>query len=416
MREITFERKALYEEVWETPMTRLAKKYGLSDNGLRKICEALNIPLPSSGHWAKVAAGHKIKRIPLPTDAARTTFVSRPGEYEQGVGLAEDEAWLAERIAFEQQEEHTISVEEKPTRWHKALMPIREGLRESMREMREARRDFERGEKNPRLRQLPGWRGGYWRLFADKGEILSQTHKSSPTRVSPLTYERALAIINALCREAERRGFSVALNEDSGRIELKGHEGTVAVRITERLEAKSRVEQNEWDKKSREVQYKVPTGKLRLYVGERWSESDISDDDERNIEAKLNAAFIRIYRTIVNQREVRRRRAAQEREWKIEAAKREAAETRRLEQLALEEKERRHQRALVIEAKRWKSAELIREYVAHVARLKHAELSGLADWSTWANGVANALDPTAHRMTQLHAANGINAIAADDSV
>ena len=53
--EIIFERTRLYEEVWSEPLTKLGKKYGLSDNGLRKVCKALNIPLPRAGHWAKVA-------------------------------------------------------------------------------------------------------------------------------------------------------------------------------------------------------------------------------------------------------------------------------------------------------------------------------------------------------------------------
>jgi hypothetical protein len=44
---IEFERIALYEEVWTTPLIRLAEKYYLSDNGLRKVCKALNIPVPT---------------------------------------------------------------------------------------------------------------------------------------------------------------------------------------------------------------------------------------------------------------------------------------------------------------------------------------------------------------------------------
>ncbi len=53
--EIEFERSRLYAEVWSLPLTQLAMKYKLSDNGLRKICKALNIPLPERGYWAKVS-------------------------------------------------------------------------------------------------------------------------------------------------------------------------------------------------------------------------------------------------------------------------------------------------------------------------------------------------------------------------
>ena len=47
---VTFERSKLYEEVWSQPMTRLAAKYSLSDNGLRKICVSLAIPVPPRGY------------------------------------------------------------------------------------------------------------------------------------------------------------------------------------------------------------------------------------------------------------------------------------------------------------------------------------------------------------------------------
>jgi hypothetical protein len=49
-----FTRKQLYELVWSKPMTQLAKEFGLSDNGLRKICKKYDIPLPNMGHWQKL--------------------------------------------------------------------------------------------------------------------------------------------------------------------------------------------------------------------------------------------------------------------------------------------------------------------------------------------------------------------------
>jgi hypothetical protein len=51
------ERERLFNEVWSEPMTTVAKRYGLSDNGLRKRCIKFEIPLPPVGHWAKIQAG-----------------------------------------------------------------------------------------------------------------------------------------------------------------------------------------------------------------------------------------------------------------------------------------------------------------------------------------------------------------------
>jgi hypothetical protein len=57
----TFERHALYAEIWAEPMTSVAKRYGLSDVGLRKICLKLDVPLPPRGYWARLAnSGHSI--------------------------------------------------------------------------------------------------------------------------------------------------------------------------------------------------------------------------------------------------------------------------------------------------------------------------------------------------------------------
>jgi hypothetical protein len=63
---ITISREELYKRVWETPMIKLAKEFGLSDNSLAKICKKLNVPKPKVGYWSKIAAGYKISPIPLP--------------------------------------------------------------------------------------------------------------------------------------------------------------------------------------------------------------------------------------------------------------------------------------------------------------------------------------------------------------
>lgn len=63
-------RSDLYRRVWETPLSRLAPELGLSDNGLRKLCQRHDIPIPARGHWARAAAGHAVKspKLPRPDD------------------------------------------------------------------------------------------------------------------------------------------------------------------------------------------------------------------------------------------------------------------------------------------------------------------------------------------------------------
>ena len=60
-----FTRKELYDLVWATPMIKLAKEFGMSDVGLRKICVKHDIPTPPLGYWAKLSYGKAAKAIPL---------------------------------------------------------------------------------------------------------------------------------------------------------------------------------------------------------------------------------------------------------------------------------------------------------------------------------------------------------------
>lgn len=59
-------REELHELVWSTSMSKLAERFGISGNGLKKICDRLDVPYPSLGHWAKKAAGHDVPTKPLP--------------------------------------------------------------------------------------------------------------------------------------------------------------------------------------------------------------------------------------------------------------------------------------------------------------------------------------------------------------
>jgi len=55
----------LYDLVWSKPMTVLAKEFGISDQGLAKICRRNDIPTPERGYWAKLQAGKQVHAQPL---------------------------------------------------------------------------------------------------------------------------------------------------------------------------------------------------------------------------------------------------------------------------------------------------------------------------------------------------------------
>ncbi|WMC93214.1 hypothetical protein [Kineothrix sp. MB12-C1] len=61
-----YNRERLYEEVWATPTTQLAKRYEVSTSFLTKLCKNLNVPKPSSSYWNKLKYDVDIFKEPLP--------------------------------------------------------------------------------------------------------------------------------------------------------------------------------------------------------------------------------------------------------------------------------------------------------------------------------------------------------------
>jgi hypothetical protein len=63
-------REELYKMVWQKPMIRLAEEFGISGNGLAKVCDRLNVPYPPRGYWAKKEAGKPVVTFKLPPRGA----------------------------------------------------------------------------------------------------------------------------------------------------------------------------------------------------------------------------------------------------------------------------------------------------------------------------------------------------------
>ena len=74
----TISRLDLYKRVWETPVTRLSKEYGLSDVGFAKICKKYNIPRPPRGYWAQKAAGQRMTKNRCPGAHPKKSLKSVP--------------------------------------------------------------------------------------------------------------------------------------------------------------------------------------------------------------------------------------------------------------------------------------------------------------------------------------------------
>jgi hypothetical protein len=78
MQPISIHRETFYKEVWEEPMSSLAKRYNISEVGQAKVCSKLQVPVPR-GYWAGIRNGHHVAKpkLPkLPPGVSETTSIS----------------------------------------------------------------------------------------------------------------------------------------------------------------------------------------------------------------------------------------------------------------------------------------------------------------------------------------------------
>jgi hypothetical protein len=185
-----FTREELYALVWETPISRLAISFGLSNVALRKICVRHKIPTPPLGYWAKLAHGKKVRRPALVAlDGDRSVSIRIVGRCRAHI-TPEIEADQAAAIAASQLHPSIVVADDRPPRFH----PVAAA---TARALRAAKRDQE----------------GFKKVYPKDGVCLT---------VSGDSVDRALRIIDAFARAAEVRGHG--FEDHAGGIRVVIHE------------------------------------------------------------------------------------------------------------------------------------------------------------------------------------------------
>lgn len=360
-------RQALYDQVWFTPMARLAEEYGISDVALAKICKKLTVPYPGRGYWRRKETGKAVKQLPLPPSqdpSKQQVTIHRTVRVE--MALSEE---ALQRIAAEQAPEQTIEVPERLGETHRLISG-----------------------------QLTNWRSA---SVDEYGAIQSGTLRQLNIRVSPQALSRALRIMNTLFLALEGRGYQVGNQE--------GYRKTLGARINgepvefgieekfQRIELPQEPKRrsNPWSYPRHEYRY-VAMGVLTLKINE-WvdgAQKSWRDGKTARLETTLNDFLVGLL-TVAEA--LKARRLKQEEEARL----RQEAQRRREEEEQLQQAERNKRQALEQEAANWTKAQQLRTYLSAVKELviaKHGEIqpgSHADQWLTWAHQHANRLDPLA---------------------
>ena len=212
-----------------------------------------------------------------------------------------DVAWLKEREAYESDAAHAIDVVAVRKRWHAAIAPLHASLEQEAREIEASRKAQERYDAWPEWRRQreSGPDRMAWLWYERAGQLFPATHHASVVRLSLAQFRRGLAVLNAVAVAATKRGFEVTCDDKKGRVVLKGHGGELELRLSEATEQKTR-KVKRYDGKMEDERYRVPTGRLRIYVergyGKVWSFEERADAP---LELRLNALFVGVWKQVV---------------------------------------------------------------------------------------------------------------------
>ena len=360
-----WDRNSLYEEVWTTPLLKLAKKYGISDVGLKKICRKLSIPTPGLGYWAKKEVGQPVEKIALPTLKEQVHLVMhrprpQPPPIEQFTTPAEREevAKVKERSAAELLKAADLS--------HPLIVRAREVLGRS------------------------------------KGDLLLSTDEPCvELHVSKSALARALKFAAALITALEGEGFQVRVgNGFREQTTATRYNQEIGFTLVERIDKipltappKGGVLEQVLAYGGTPHEHKA-TGRFSLRIWKPWNSPRKSwgDGKARTIEDQLPDIITGFMEIALSGKAEDEKRAAEKAEAKQIAAERACRAD------AIRQEEARV-RALHRAAADWERADRIRRMIHAASESAKREGQSVepgtpfADWLAWAGQQADRLDP-----------------------
>ncbi|MDO8473393.1 MAG: hypothetical protein Q7T05_06195 [Dehalococcoidia bacterium] len=356
-RENIYQRDKLYDEVWAEPVSRVAKRYGISGVALAKVCRKLAVPLPLRGHWTLVELKKAGPRPPLPPFHGRAVIYSEIRVLEESVREEID------RILTNEMNFSTLT-----------SVPVAEALHKPHPLVDRTRTDL-KGLKPGNYAVLGGRRG------------------SLDISVSLACAGRALRIYDALIKAMESLGWIVKVggrDENKTYVVIRGEEIPFAIeertkQVDHVLTSDEERTRARWpDSFVHRWDYQ-PTGELSLRIKEYGGDGirkNCSDTKQLRLEERL-AEFLEIIRRFAAHELMERRQR------ECEAQKRAAEQARLVELRAQQEAEKRRIQEVEMEADAWHKAEHIRTFV------KAALQAGARDqvWANWAMEYADQLDP-----------------------
>jgi hypothetical protein len=367
--ETVFDREQLYREVWAEPVRGVAQRYGISDVGLRKICQKLGVPVPPLGWWAKVAAGKKPPVTPLRTDHKGST------RHVRSVYVDQHAPERGRRVS-------QLLEKTRPAVWPTTRLP------ESLEDCHPAVR---RTGKSLRLRS----RGASGLLRTD-GKDAFEVCVSEPQK------ERSLRILEGVLRAFLTAGATLVPSRQGGspvHLEVVGQYVNVSIeelldRSSREPTPKERAEVAKYSWTRLDLRVYTPNGKLKLTVLDDTKYSNYltaSDGTQSKLNERISDLVERVWTKAVEKNVKSQMQKEESERWRVaEAHRAERRAARQAEMDRLGETEKRVQQ--------WHRAILLRQYadalnVADESSHRDSKPMERSNEVAWIRNAADWLDP-----------------------
>ena len=350
-RSVVLSREELHEKIWAKPVRAVAAEFGISDVGLKKICERHDIPRPSPSHWGLIRHGRTPPKVPLPPrkESIPERIEIRSSTPRAGTLPAEIEI-------------PSVAV---PTVLEKAHAVVRA------------------------LRKLLGDRPGPDGMLVVPGEY------GGIVRTSPRQRTRALILLDCLFKSLMSRGHEIVLDDPQPRragyaIAVVVGGTKVELKLVERLRQTDHVPTvTELAEKARyghvyAPKYdQAPSGLFTLTAGDRFgAKRTWAEKEGRTLDGLLGEVIVWMEGAAPVLREKERAVDERNRQWQLYARRSE------------------HERFLVEKLHKtmgaWSEATQIRRFLDAIDREIAAEIRQtpeLAAFVAWRGARADALDP-----------------------
>lgn len=366
---VVFERELLYKEVWAEPVRTVAKRYQLSDVGLRKICKHLGVPVPPLGYWARVAAGQSPRVTPLPSKFKGDTKYVRQVRVDE---VADERAQRELKMLAKESPTEWPAISVKPTTDELHRLVVRTGIRTKHRA------------------------GSLDDLAESQGDDVLELRTTIDQR------DRALRILDAIVSTALAAGAKIASKADHcDKVHLDVQGQVVQIRLEEERDRTSRQPTAaEKARQSKEPWYRpdvwtfAPSGRLKLTLFEQKGGNPyltLRDGKSHPLEQRLDQVIPNLWGAVVKRRVEAELREEERERW-------DRARKRREELAAVRQVELERLKKTEELAQRWRRATELRQYADALQTAGQGESAAKVNQTlesevAWIRNAADWLDP-----------------------